>query len=190
MDEMSETLDRFVGALQSEGITYAISGSVASSAFGMARATRDIDMIAQMSSEDAGALADRLGKAFYLDETAARRAVEEGDCFNAIDLKTMYQIDVFVPKPSKSLESQLRRRIIRRIGGPDGPEVYLCSPEDVILSKLRWYRIGNEASEQQMNDVAGILRVQGRSLDRDYLREWAAELGIQDLLAKAFQLTR
>ena len=65
-------------------------------------------------------------------------------------------------------------------------EFYLASCEDIILSKLEWFRRGNEISEKQWNDILGVIKVQGDSLDKKYLRLWAKELGIDDLLEKAF----
>ena len=56
-----------------------------------------------------------------------------------------------------------------------------------MLAKLEWYRLGDEVSERQWNDVLGVLKVQAGSLDRPYLEKWAAELGVADLLTKAWK---
>jgi hypothetical protein len=65
-------------------------------------------------------------------------------------------------------------------------EFYLGSPEDVILNKLKWFRMGGGVSEQQWRDVLGVLKVQKSLLDKKYLRHWAAALGLIDLLEEAF----
>jgi len=52
---------------------------------------------------------------------------------------------------------------------------------------LGWYRLGGGVSDRQWNDVLGVLKVQGESLDKSYLRFWALELKLKDLLEKAFQ---
>ncbi len=59
------------------------------------------------------------------------------------------------------------------------------SAEDTVLRKLEWYRIGRGVSDRQWNDILGVLRVQGASLDTDYLEYWAAELEVADLLERA-----
>jgi hypothetical protein len=63
--------------------------------------------------------------------------------------------------------------------------VVCVTPEDVILLKLEWYRLG--PSERQWNDVRGVLEVQAGHLDDAYLDRWAADLGVADLLAHARQ---
>lgn len=57
----------------------------------------------------------------------------------------------------------------------------MSAPEDTILAKLRWHRRGGGASERQLSDVLGVLKVQRERLDLEYLREWAGRLGVLDL---------
>jgi len=61
------------------------------------------------------------------------------------------------------------------------------SPEDVILTKLEWYNMGGGVSDRQWSDIAGVLKVQKQYIDVDYLRHWAREIGVADLLARALQ---
>jgi len=63
---------------------------------------------------------------------------------------------------------------------------YLVSPEDIILNKLDWYRLGGGVSDLQWRDVLGVIKVQKDSLDKKYLRHWATELKLADLLERAF----
>lgn len=53
-----------------------------------------------------------------------------------------------------------------------------------MLRKLWWYRLG-EVSDRQWPDVLGILRIRGSSMDQGYLRRWAPDLGVADLLPRA-----
>jgi hypothetical protein len=52
-------------------------------------------------------------------------------------------------------------------------------------SKLEWYEKGDRASDRQWRDVLGILKNNASSLDRSYLRNWASQLGIAELLHQA-----
>jgi hypothetical protein len=65
--------------------------------------------------------------------------------------------------------------------------VNLASPEDVLLNKLIWYELGNRVSEQQWRDAQGIIRVQAGALDQAYLRHWAGDLDMADLLEMALR---
>lgn len=62
-----------------------------------------------------------------------------------------------------------------------------ASPEDTILSKLERYRLGGEASDRQWRDVLGVLKIRAKDLDLAYLRKWARELKVSDLLERALQ---
>lgn len=64
-----------------------------------------------------------------------------------------------------------------------------ASPEDTILHKLVWYRLGDEVSERQWNDALGVLRIQGAALDLSYLQRWAEPLGVLGLFTHALRAT-
>ncbi|MBV9691103.1 MAG: hypothetical protein JO202_15505 [Ktedonobacteraceae bacterium] len=66
-----------------------------------------------------------------------------------------------------------------------GREFVLASPENTVVNKLEWYRIGGEVSNRQWNDLIGVLKKQGTALDLAYLERWAAALGVTDLLERA-----
>jgi hypothetical protein len=67
------------------------------------------------------------------------------------------------------------------------PEIQamVVSPEDIVLAKLEWYRMGGEVFERHWRDVVGILGVQAGLLDMSYLNRMAEELGVKDLIQKA-----
>ena len=71
----------------------------------------------------------------------------------------------------------------------DAPEepIYVHTPEDIVLFKLRWYRLGNETSDRQWRDVVSVLKARAGALDDEYLDQWAENLGVADLLARARQ---
>jgi Family of unknown function (DUF6788) len=69
---------------------------------------------------------------------------------------------------------------------PDSSRViYVASPEDTILAKLEWYRLGGEISDRQWRDqwrdILGALAVQGDRLDRSYMCQWVVTLDVSDL---------
>ncbi|MEI6326334.1 MAG: hypothetical protein WCO91_12845, partial [Gemmataceae bacterium] len=53
---------------------------------------------------------------------------------------------------------------------------FFASPEDVILKKLQYYQLGG--SEKHLRDIASMLLIRGEAIDRAYIVEWAAKLGV------------
>ena len=54
-----------------------------------------------------------------------------------------------------------------------------------ILSWRSWRGIKQVGEFQNGSGVMGVFRVPAKTLDQDYLRKWAAELGVSDLLNEA-----
>ncbi len=93
--------------------------------------------------------------------------------------------EIFVFKGDPFGHSQFSRRTSKQLSANDSTLINVASAEDTILAKLQWYRDCGGVSDRQWNDVLGVLKVQGSTLDRAYLDEWARELGITDLLRQA-----
>ena len=67
----------------------------------------------------------------------------------------------------------------------DGIVVYVASPEDILIAKLEWAKMGE--SERQIEDAAGVIATQGSSLDRSYVERWVRELGLEHQWHKALE---
>jgi hypothetical protein len=182
-----EALDAVVQAFDDLGIRYQIGGSVASSAYGIARATLVVDLVADIGENQINPLIDRIHSSYYVDEDRVRNAIARRSSFNIIHLESMIKVDVFILKLHPYDQAAFARARLENLEeGESSRRHYLSSPEDVILNKLGWYRQGGCVSERQWNDILGVLKVQQSSLDREYLRRWAEELNLVDLLSRAF----
>jgi hypothetical protein len=173
------------GIFERLGVPYLIGGSLASTLYGMVRTTQDSDVIAEMHLEHIEPFVSALEADFYVDQEMITESIQRNSSFNIIHRDTMFKVDVFIPRPRPFLKSQLARA--RRQTFTLGKEVSakFASPEDTILSKLEWYRLGGEASDRQWRDILGVLKTKTGDLDLDYLRQWAKELKVSDLLERA-----
>jgi hypothetical protein len=168
-------------------IPYYIVGSLASSLYGIPRATADADMIADIRQHHIDFLVQMLQDNFYIDKDIIKKAVRQRSSFNIIHLKTMFKIDVFLSKDDDLSQEEMSRREKFQVTEERGQYLYLASPEDIILSKLHWYKLGGGVAERQWDDVLGIMRVLGKRLDLKYLKTTATKRGVLDLLEKALK---
>ncbi len=174
-----------IDALEQVGAAYVIGGSLASTIHGVVRTTLDTDIVADLSLRQAKPFADLLAGVFYLDIDTLRHAIQQHSSFNVIHLATMFKVDIFIPKNRPFDRQQLARRQPWTADPDSGRVFYVASPEDTILAKLAWYRLGGEISDRQWRDILGVLVVQGERLDLSYMRQWAMSLGVSDLFERA-----
>ncbi len=171
-------------ALERMGISYAVGGSMSSSVHGIMRSTMDVDIVADLQLQHIPAFVAALSKEFYADDEMIRDAIEHHSSFNLIHLETAYKVDVFIPKQRVFDQLQLQRRMPSLIMTNPDRTVYVTSPEDIILSKLEWYRMGGEVSERQWRDILGVMKTRSGQLDLAYLRKLAKMLKVDDLFER------
>jgi len=182
--QATEPLIRFFEAHQ---IQYHIGGSIASSAHGIPRTTLDVDLVADIKRHQIDAMVQNLQSVYYIDASMIENAILAESSFNLIHLKTIIKIDVFILKRNP-FDQQVMVRAVEGtldIGESEPLRVRFSSPEDIILHKLHWFRLGGAQSERQWKDILGVLRVQKNSLDFEYMNLWAIQINVNDLLHQA-----
>jgi hypothetical protein len=172
-----QLLQSIANFFESEGIPYRVVGSMATIAYGEIRLTRDIDVLAAITP----AVIPRICAAFampdfYVSEAAVRDALKRRSQFNIIHLSSGIKVDVIVPADEPFSRSEMSRG--DKLITPGAYAAWFASPEDTILSKLVYYKMGE--SEKHLRDIAGVLRVQGERIDRAYIEHWAAQLEVVD----------
>lgn len=179
-------LSPVIEAFNQLSIQYYIGGSVASSIYGMARATMDVDIVADIKEYHVAKLKQLLENDYYIDEDMITGAIKTASSFNLIHFDTAYKIDVFIYKDEPHQRNAIERKVKDKFDDELDYEYYFSAPEDIIIAKLQWYVRGNKIAERQWLDVIGVLKVQSNKLDLRYLETWSKKLGLYDLLKKAF----
>ena len=180
--ELVQALHPLVHVFNRLGVRHYIGGSVASSIHGAARSTLDVDVVAELDEAVGLQLIASLRDDYYVSKEAMLDALPRRSYFNLIHLATSFKVDIFVSKGRAFDRSAQDRAANEAIGDAGSLTVPTATAEDTILSKLEWYRPGNETSQRQWSDLTLIVRLQGNQLDREYLSRWANELGVADLL--------
>ncbi len=171
--------------LENLDVPYFICGSLASTFHGMVRTTQDSDLAAILEKRHVMPFIEVLEGEFYIDAEMVKEAIRRRGSFNIIHRESMFKVDVFIPTIRDFERSQFERAEEQILSEKPQVQARIATAEDTLLAKLEWYLLGNKVSERQWRDVLGILKVQGINLDLDYLRQYAQELKIDDLLEKA-----
>jgi len=177
MTDQKDFLKRLVDGLENAGIAYMLSGSVGSSFHGRPRATNDVDIVIAPAEAQLDSFTKSLGKDYYVSADAVKDAFRHNSMFNVIDVEGGWKADFLIRKKRPFSMEEFDRR---RRANVMGLEVWLVSPEDMILSKLEWSK-GNIGGNQ-FRDALGVAIVQWGHLDRDYLDKWAKELQLEGLV--------
>ncbi|TMQ03423.1 MAG: nucleotidyltransferase family protein [Deltaproteobacteria bacterium] len=170
-----------VTALETAAIPHMVVGSFASTAHGEPRTTRDLDLVIDPRPDQLNELLGALdAEQFYVDPDVARDALRRRSMFNVIEIATGWKLDLVIRKARPFSIEEMQRRTITRILGMNVPT---ATAEDTIIAKLEWAKLG--ASDRQLEDVMGILRVRGADLDFDYIERWVTDLGLAELWRRA-----
>jgi hypothetical protein len=165
-------LQKIRDALDAAHVPYFFSGSYASSAHGVPRATNDVDVVISPDRHQLDLLLAQFPvSAFAVDRDDAIEALRLRSQFNVIHYGTLTKIDFILRQQTPFDASRFARRRVVEIAGV---AVYAATPEDILLTKLWWAKLGE--SERQIRDAAGVLQVQQEALDFDYVERWVAVL--------------
>jgi hypothetical protein len=169
-----------INALDTAGIDYMIGGAVATWAWGEPRATIDLDIVVNIPLDGIQKLSIELRKRDMLvsEEIILDNILEDRVDLPiiAIHMHSVYKADLYPLREGDSLRATaLGRRRKIDLGAPLG-EVYLHSPEDLIIYKL-WYFSINQQSKH-VRDITSIVLTLEDDLDYDYIEKWADAKGV------------
>lgn len=178
-----DALFQVLDALEALEVPYMVVGSFASTFWGRPRMTHDADLVVEITGEKVAELTRLLAPHFYAPQFVIEDAVRKHGQFNLIHLDCAFKVDLWLLKGAPYDAVSFQRRLL---GVMFDREVWISSPEDVILSKLLWYRAA-PVLERQFQDVLEVYEIQEPYLEQEYLDQWAQMLGIADLLERVKQ---
>lgn len=182
--EQLDILKHSVDSLERIRVPYMIVGSYACFAYGESRFTQDIDIVIEMFPGQVKAFCEAFpAPDFFVSEDAVKDAVKNRFQFNVLHPSSGNKIDFIFSRNDDWATSRMQRRQSARIH-PER-DVMLASPEDIIIGKLWFYSEGK--SDKHLRDIAGILKVSGDSLDRNYLAKWVRKLGYTSIWDQCLQ---
>ena len=178
MENQYDLLRYVITCFERLKIPYFVTGSFASIYYGEYRTTVDIDIVAQVRAEHIAPLVAAFQPPdFYISDDGVRDAVKTRFQFNIIDMSTALKIDVIIESGDEFDLS--RRSRVKRIEAAPSLDTWFASPEDVIIKKLLYYQEGG--SDKHLRDIAGMLRVSGKTIDQIYIEKWAKNLNVMEI---------
>jgi len=171
---------RVIAAFEKLGVDYLLVGSFSSNFYGIPRSTKDADFVAVMSGNEITSLERELSPDFAFDPQPSFETVTGTFREKLSALSFPFEIEIFHLSRDEHDQArfQRRRKVFDELIGCD---VWLPSPEDVIIVKLRWAAIGKRGKDA--DDVRDVIAVQGdEELDWDYIHKWTARHGTRELL--------
>jgi len=166
-----------ITVLEELAVPYMLVGSFSSNFYGIPRSTKDADFVVALGDTPIRAVAERLGPDFHLDPHMSFETVTGTFRYILTAVGLAFTIEFFQRSDDPHDQERFRRRT--RVSTPQG-EAYLPTAEDVVVTKLRWSRLGKRTKD--IDDVRSVLGVQGSRLDWDYVHRWCDEHGTRQLL--------
>lgn len=174
-----EVVFKVVDILTRINIPYLITGAVAVVYYGEIRTTHDIDLVVEINENDIKTLVQNFEPDFFIDETSIQNAIQEKSMFNALHKDTNYKVDFW----TLTNDEYSRQRFLRRVKvNILGKTMFLPTPEDLIITKLEWFRQSD--IDKHYLDAVGIYRIQKENLDKNYITYWCQKKSLLDLWQK------
>jgi len=176
MGEFETALTQVAGTLSRLNMPYMLTGAVAVTYYGAPRTTHDIDVVILIAPADIARIKAALEPTFSVDQESIKAALREGSAFNAIHEETGFKVDFWILKDGEYDRTAFARRVRVSLLGAD---MFLPTPEDVIVAKLDWYRMSD--IDKHYSDAQGVAAVQKGQLDTAYIARWCKAKSLSDL---------
>jgi hypothetical protein len=170
-------LKMILSVLEKAGIDYMIGGAVAVWPWGEPRSTQDIDIVIHLGIEQINSLSKELEKVdIYLPPDIILENLHETKIdlpINAIHRASGFKAEMFLMRENDELRKTAFERRVKVDFGSVVGQVYIHSPEDLIIYKMLYYSLSQQT--KHIRDIGAIIKTMGKQLDYDYIQKWATE---------------
>lgn len=175
----NEALAQLVCALNQQNVAYMLVGSYSSNAYGIPRATNDADLVVEILDAALASIKPSID-AHYLIESQQEFELFTGTIRRVIRFQSINFVVEFFQLSDDAFDQARFRRRVRVQSDVLGGSIWLPTPEDVIVQKLRWSR------PQDLMDAENVMMVQHDILDWNYIRHWTTLHGTTHKLEEIF----
>ncbi|MEI6048015.1 MAG: hypothetical protein WCS03_03885 [Bacteroidota bacterium] len=168
---ITDLLKRVTQSLEEKEIPYMLSGSLALNAYTVPRMSLDIDIVIELNEEDLIGFFEIFNDNYYINRKTVKEEIQQHGMFNVIDLKTGFKVDFILKKETEYRNNEFSRRRREPIADFD---VWIVSPEDLIISKIDW--IQEYQSDKQISDIRNLMAM--ADLDMGYIIYWCKKLNL------------
>ena len=179
MDEIIGVVVDVCSRLESAGMPYMISGSLAANMYAEPRFTNDADLVVQINVNQKRLLLSLFKSDYYISEIAIDDAFTGVGMFNIIHNKTLFKCDLILLKSDDFSQTAFKRRVKQTM---EGIGLFFISVEDVILQKALWRK--ESGSETQLRDIQRLIEHNKGKLDIPYCKEWISRLGLEESIGR------
>lgn len=177
-NSQEELLKSISSFLDKNNIAYMITGAWSVIYYGRPRASHDIDFVVEMKVDEVNNALKSFGQLsedFLVQGDDIKEAVKKKSQFNILHLPTALKLDFWLLTDDPFDKSRFsRRKKLEILGQP----MWIASPEDTIVQKLRWYKEGK--IEKHLIDAAFVYQIQKKNLDVKYIESWVEKLEVKE----------
>lgn len=176
----NEFITLILRVLESAEIEYLVGGAVSVWEWGEPRSTQDLDVVVHIMPKQVKKLSEELEKIeiyvpveIILDNLMETRA---DLAINAIHGASGFKAEFFPLREGDELRKTALRRKVEVDFGDELGNVFVHSPEDLIIYKLIYFGLSKQTKHTR--DIASIVAHLGDKLDHVYIEEWASRKGV------------
>jgi hypothetical protein len=166
-----------VDALEASNVPYMLVGSFTTNYYGVPRATHDLDIVIEFDVLDLSSLLARLGNTFQVEPQMSFETITATQRHVLRVANSSFTIELFARSDDEHDRVRFSNRRRAKLLGRD---TFIPAVEDVIVTKLRWAKIGSRTKD--VEDLTNVIAVQGNQLNWEHVYHWCDVHGTRALL--------